>query len=68
MMHKELNTLKKMRLKNKLTYQNMADKLEMSKTFYWQIENGKRRLNYEVAKKIAAIFKLKPDDIFYKDL
>lgn len=65
---KKLKTLQEIRINNKVSYQNMADTLEISKTYYWQLENGKRRLNYELAKKIAAIFKLKPDDIFYNDL
>ena len=32
---------------------------------YCQIENGQRRLSYQMAVKIAKIFNLKPDDIFY---
>ena len=45
----------------------MAIKLGISKPFYWQIENGKRNLSYKMAIKIASIFNMKPDDIFYKD-
>ena len=44
----------------------MAKMLNISKTFYWQIENCERRLSYEMALKIADIFRLKPDDIFYE--
>ena len=44
----------------------MAEKLGISKPFYCQIENGKRRLTYEMAVKISAIFKKKPDAIFYE--
>ena len=58
--------LKELREKNNLTYQDMADKLGICKAYYWQIENGNRNLYYDLAKKIAAIFNLKPDDIFYK--
>ncbi len=67
------NTLKKIEklqiLRNSMniTYKNMAELLGVSKTYYWQIENGKRRLTYEFAKKIASIFNLKPDDIFYEE-
>ena len=43
----------------------MADILKISKTYYWQLENNKRRMSYEMAVKIADIFKLKPDDLFY---
>ena len=49
-----------------ITCDDMAIKLGISKPFYWQIENGKRNLSYKMAVKIASIFKMKPDDIFYK--
>lgn len=32
----------------------------------WQIENGNRRLYYDLALKIANVFKLKPDELFYE--
>lgn len=63
----KLTILEEIRINNKLTYLDMARRLDISKTFYWQIENGKRRLTYDMAKKISAIFKLKPDDIFYEE-
>ena len=44
----------------------MAEILNISTTYYWQIENGKRNLYYKTAISIAKIFNLKPDDIFYK--
>ena len=47
---------------------DMAKMLGISKTFYWQIENGKRKLKYSMAIRIAEIFDLKPDDLFYEDL
>ena len=59
--------LKKLRTKNKFTYQIMGDKLNVSKTFYWQLENNKRKLSYKMAFDIAKIFGLKPDDIFYEE-
>ena len=59
--------LKEIRLKNKLTHKNMGDLLNISKTYYWQIENDKRNLSYDLAFKIAKIFKMKPDDIFYNE-
>ena len=48
------------------SYEKMAEILGISKCFYWQIEHKKRRLYYDMAKKIANIFKLKPDDLFYE--
>ena len=58
--------LKKIREENKLSYEDMAKKLEISKCFYWQIEHKKRRLYYDMAKRIAKIFNLKPDELFYE--
>ena len=59
--------LKNLREENGLTYEDMAKKLGISKSYYWQIEHKNRRLYYDMAKKIAKIFKLKPDDIFFED-
>lgn len=59
--------LKEIRLKNGYTTKEMAEKLNISKAFYWQLENCKRTLSYEMACKMAEIFKMKPDEIFYKD-
>lgn len=59
-----LLNLQKIRIKSNLSYKDVADQLSMSKEGYWMIENGKRKLNYEMAVKIASIFNLKPDDIF----
>lgn len=60
--------LKKVRIQNNLSYEDMAKKLEISKCYYWQIEHKKRRLYYDMALKIADIFELKPDDLFYETL
>ena len=62
-----MNKLQQYRIKNNYSCQDMANKLGISKSFYWQIENNKRRLSYETALKIAEIFKTKPDIIFYDD-
>ena len=62
-----MRKLKTLRLKNKFTYDDMASMLNISKTFYWQLENNKRRLIYKQAVAIAKIFELKPDDIFYEE-
>ena len=59
-----LSKLQQIRISSNLSYKNVADQLGMSKEGYWMIENGKRKLNYETAVKIASIFGLKPDDIF----
>ena len=62
-----MKKLKQIRLKNKFTYQSMADCLGISKVFYWQLENDKRRITYDMAYKIAQILQTKPDDLFYED-
>lgn len=64
---KKIEKLQLIRNNKNISYKNMAEMLGVSKTYYWQIENGKRRITYEFAKKIASIFNLKPDDIFYKE-
>lgn len=56
--------LKRIRETERKTYQEVADAIGVSKPYYWQIENGKRRLSYELAVRIAAVFNKKPDDIF----
>lgn len=59
--------LKNLRLEHKYTTAFMADALGISKPFYSQIESGKRRLSYDMAIRIAKVFKTKPDNIFYED-
>lgn len=64
---KENKILKDLRVKEGYTYQEMANKLGICKAYYWQIEHNNRRLSYELAKQIATILKVKPDDLFYKE-
>lgn len=64
---KPYEKLKEVRKKNSMSYEETAKLAGFSKTFYWQIENRKRRLTYENAVKIANVFHLKPDDIFYEE-
>lgn len=60
-------SLENLRKKNNYSFLYMANKLNISKTYYWQIEKGQRRLSYHMAIKISDIFGLKPDCLFYKD-
>lgn len=62
-----MDNLKKLRVNSNLSFKQMADELGISKTYYWQIEHGLRRLSYDLAVRIASIFNKKPDDIFYDD-
>lgn len=59
--------LKKNRKKEKYTIKDMSEKLMISKAYYSQIENGKKKLSYPMAISIASIFNKKPDQIFYED-
>lgn len=59
--------LKELRKKKGYTSQNMAEKLGISKPFYSQIENQMRKLSYDMAVQIAAVFNKKPDQIFLED-
>ena len=59
--------LKMLRKQNKLTVYDMAKELNITASFYSQIENKKRRLFYEMAVRIASIFNMKPDEIFYTE-
>lgn len=61
------NKLKEKRYAKKYTNKMMAEKLGISKPFYCQLENGTRKLSYEMAVKIAHIFNVKPDSLFYDD-
>jgi putative transcriptional regulator len=59
--------LRKIRNNNQYTVQQMADMLGISKSFYSQLETRNRRLLYDMAVKIATIFNMRPDEIFYDD-
>lgn len=62
-----MEKLKQYRMDKNYSCQRMANILKISKTYYWQLEQGKRRLTYDMAIKIANIFQLKPDDLFYDE-
>ena len=59
--------LKEARIKKGYTAKYMAEQLNISKTFYSQLENDRRTLSYIMAIKIADILKTKPDKLFYDD-
>ena len=64
MMYKKL---KERRYKKCITTKEMSEYLNISKAFYCQIENGRRRLSYEMAVRIADFYGVKPDTLFYEE-
>lgn len=62
-----LMTLRKIRKDNQTTIYDMAKYLNITPSFYSQIENEKRRLYYDTAVKIAFYFGVKPSDLFEKN-
>lgn len=60
-----LKDLKKLREQSGMTYQEVADRIGMSRAGYWQIEHGKTKsISYRTVFEIANVFGLNPDDIF----
>lgn len=59
-----LMTLRKIRKDNQITIYDMAEYLNITPSFYSQIESERRRLYYDTAVKIAFYFRVKPSDLF----
>ena len=57
--------LKEIRKKKGFTQKQIAEKLNITVSFYSQIENMKKRLYYDTAIQIADIFNMRPDQLFY---
>lgn len=57
--------LKRIRKEKHYTIYDMAKMLKITPSFYSQIENKKKRLFYDMAFRISAIFNMKPDEVFY---
>ena len=49
-----------------MSYETVAKSVGICKAYYWQIENGNRRLYYDLALRIARVFDKRPDDIFFE--
>lgn len=62
-----MEKLKEVRKESGISIYEMAEKLGITASFYSQIENKKRRLFYDTAIKIADIFNMKPDELFYTE-
>ena len=61
------STLTKLRKQNHLSMADIANQLDISTAYYCQLETKKKRLSYEMAIRIANVFHLTPDDIFFDD-
>lgn len=59
-----IEELRKKRFQRGYSCELMSRKLKISKTYYWQLEQGKRRLSYNLALKMANIFKCTIDELF----
>lgn len=55
------------RIDNGLTYKELADIVNCSSPYIWQIINKKRRLSYDMAVELAKVFNTTPDDIFLSE-
>lgn len=51
----KLQSLRQIRLDNKMTIREVGEHTGISESFYCMIENGERRPSVETAKKIAAV-------------
>jgi len=64
----KLNKLIELRKQKGYSMKDMAEMLDICTSYYCQLELGHRNLYYKLAIKIADIFKLKPDEMFYEDI
>lgn len=66
-----LELLKEIRREKHITYAQMSEKLGYeSKSAYWNLENGVRKIDTENANRIAAILEMTPQqklDVFLPD-
>ena len=63
----KLNKLRQERQKKGWTIKYVATLMEISPSMYGYIENGGKRLSYDMAVKLADLFKMTPDELFIED-
>ena len=63
-----MNNLKHFRIKSKLTQEELAKKVEITRPYLTEIENGKRNPTIKIAKKIADILGVTVDKIFFDEI
>ena len=66
-MLKVYKKLKNERMRHHMSCNDVAKIVGISPAYYSQIENKRRRLYYFMAVKIAKVFNMTPDELFYDD-
>lgn len=66
-MAKVYQKLKSKRIRQRMSCVDIAKIVGISPAYYSQIENKSRRLYYFMAVKIAKVFNMTPDELFYDD-
>lgn len=66
-MAKVYQKLKSKRIRRRMSCVDIAKIVGISPAYYSQIENKSRRLYYFMAVKIAKVFNMTPDELFYDD-
>ena len=66
-MAKVYQKLKNERIRQHMSCVDIAKIVGISPAYYSQIENKSRRLYYFMAVKIAKVFNMTPDELFYDD-
>jgi putative transcriptional regulator len=61
------STLKNLRKSSKLTVPQIAEKANISNSYYYKIESGLRNPTLKLAEKIANILKANPGEIFFEN-
>lgn len=59
--------LQKLRMEHGYSCRQIGKMVGITGAYYCQIETGVRNLSYNLACKIAKVFNMKPDEIFYED-
>lgn len=66
-MNPKLVKLREVRKKKGLRIKDVASIVGVSQSMYGYIETGEKRLSYDMALKLSTLFKMSPDELFYKD-
>lgn len=61
------NRMKEYRIKNNLTQEEVANRLNILVSTYNMMENNKRRVSLEIAKQLEKIFNVSIDEIFFEN-